>query len=60
MIILTRIAPRLAEGTAAGAETDTASGALRRLAITSLGCWSGAVVAGRLLAYTYSRLTALP
>jgi hypothetical protein len=30
----------------------------RRLAIASLVCWSGAILAGRLLAYTYSRLTA--
>jgi hypothetical protein len=30
---------------------------LRRLAIASLVCWAGATVAGRLLAYTYSRLT---
>ena len=32
---------------------------LRRLAIVSLVCWSGAIFAGRLLAYTYRRLTAL-
>jgi hypothetical protein len=31
---------------------------LRRLAMISLGCWAGAVTAGRLLAYTYTRLTA--
>jgi hypothetical protein len=30
---------------------------LRRLAIASLVCWAGAITAGRLLAYTYSRLT---
>lgn len=30
---------------------------LRRLAITSLVCWAGAITAGRLLAYTYSRLS---
>lgn len=30
---------------------------LRGLAVASLACWAGAVVAGRLLAYTYSRLT---
>ena len=30
---------------------------LKRLAVASLACWAGAVVAGRLLAYTYSRLT---
>jgi hypothetical protein len=33
---------------------------LRRLAAISLACWIGAVGAGRFLAYTYSRLTALP
>jgi hypothetical protein len=32
---------------------------LRRLAIISLVCWTGAITAGRLLAYTYHRLTAL-
>lgn len=31
---------------------------LRRLAITSLACWAGAITAGRLLAYTYLRLRA--
>jgi hypothetical protein len=30
---------------------------LKQLAAASLACWAGAVVAGRLLAYTYSRLT---
>ena len=32
---------------------------LRRLAIASLVCWAGAITAGRLLAYTYTRLTQL-
>jgi hypothetical protein len=31
---------------------------VRRLAMASLTCWSGAIVAGRLLAYTYTRLFA--
>ena len=31
---------------------------LRRLAITSLVCWGGAITAGRFLAYTYTRLRA--
>jgi hypothetical protein len=31
---------------------------LRRLAVVSLVCWTGAIFAGRLLAYTYTRLTA--
>jgi energy-coupling factor transporter transmembrane protein EcfT len=30
---------------------------LKILAATSLACWAGATVAGRLLAYTYTRLT---
>jgi len=29
----------------------------RRLAIASLACWAASITAGRLLAYTYSRLT---
>lgn len=32
---------------------------VRRLALVSLVCWVGAITAGRFLAYTYSRLTAL-
>jgi hypothetical protein len=32
---------------------------LRKLAIASLVCWTGAITAGRLLAYTYTRLTQL-
>ena len=32
---------------------------LRKLAIASLVCWTGAITAGRLLAYTYTRLTPL-
>ena len=32
---------------------------LQRLAIASLLCWAGAITAGRLLAYTYTRLTQL-
>jgi hypothetical protein len=31
---------------------------LRRLAIVSLVCWTGAITAGRFLAYTYTRLRA--
>jgi hypothetical protein len=33
--------------------------ALRRLAVVSLICWASAITAGRLLAYTYTRLTQL-
>ena len=37
-----------------------AFGAPKALAIASLVCWAGAIVAGRLLAYTYTRLEAMP
>jgi hypothetical protein len=38
---------------------NISSRTLRRLAIASLVCWTGAITAGRLLAYTYTRLTVL-
>jgi hypothetical protein len=41
------------------APDSSSSRALRRLAIASLVCWAGAITAGRLLAYTYTRLTVL-
>jgi hypothetical protein len=37
-----------------------ASRAPKALAVASLVCWAGAIVAGRLLAYTYTRLDATP
>jgi hypothetical protein len=56
MVILTRIDRRVKSG----APTDGTQGQrLRRLAAVSLVCWAGAIFAGRFLAYTYSRLTAL-
>ena len=43
----------------AGDPTDPSTArSLRRFAVTSLVCWGGAITAGRLLAYTYSRLRA--
>jgi hypothetical protein len=36
----------------------TITARVKLLAVTSLVCWGGAITAGRLLAYTYSRLTA--
>jgi hypothetical protein len=39
---------------------DTAPFAVRRLAVVSMVCWIGAITAGRFLAYTYTRLTAIP
>lgn len=35
---------------------DARSGNVRMLAVLSLVCWAGAITAGRLLAYTYTRL----
>ena len=32
---------------------------VRYLAISSLACWSGVIISGRLLAYTYTRLLAV-
>jgi hypothetical protein len=37
---------------------DVSPRTLRPLAVVSLLCWAGAITAGRLLAYTYTRLTA--
>jgi hypothetical protein len=39
--------------------TATSPQPLRTMAVVSLVCWVGAITAGRFLAYTYSRLTAL-
>jgi hypothetical protein len=56
MVILTRIDRRVNSG----APTDGVHARrMRWLAAVSLVCWAGAIFAGRFLAYTYSRLTAL-
>ena len=39
-----------------GMALESISGNLKILATASLGCWAGAITAGRLLAYTYTRL----
>ena len=39
------------------AAPHAASATMRGVAVLSILCWAGAVTAGRLLAYTYSRLT---
>jgi hypothetical protein len=60
MGLLARIGKRafvVAPGSAA--LDPQSSQSLRRLAIASLLCWAGAITAGRLLAYTYTRLTQL-
>jgi len=58
MVLFVRIGRRVFRD---GVELDTlepeASHRLRRLAIVSIMCWSGAIFAGRFLAYTYTRLT---
>jgi hypothetical protein len=40
--------------------TEHSTAVLRRMAIVSLVCWAGAITAGRLLAYTYTRLHVQP
>jgi hypothetical protein len=35
------------------------AGELRTVAVVPIACWAGAVLTGRLLAYTYNYLTAL-
>ena len=56
MAILVRIDRRVKSGSPADV---TPARRMRLLAAVSLVCWTGAIFAGRLLAYTYSRLTAL-
>ena len=59
MTLLVRISRRAFDDTPAAAKDSGAWQSLRRLAIVSLVCWAGAITAGRLLAYTYHRLTQL-
>ena len=55
MVLFVRIDRLIRTGDATAPPTAQT---LRRLAIVSLLCWSGAITAGRLLAYTYHRLRA--
>jgi len=57
MVLVTRIA-RVLRREGADRSADPIPARLRRMAMVSLACWAGAVTAGRLLAYTYTRLTA--
>ena len=58
MVLLTRISRRAFHDTPSGAAPDPVSPhPQRHLAIVSLVCWAGAITAGRLLAYTYTRLS---
>jgi len=57
MLLLMRLTRRVF-GDASGNVPPDTQPAIRRLATVSLACWVGAIFAGRLLAYTYSHLTA--
>ena len=57
LVLFVRIGRRVFDE-AAGDE-HARSPLVKRLAIISMVCWVGAITAGRFLAYTYSRLTAL-
>jgi hypothetical protein len=52
LVILKHVRRRLSAETMPSRE-------LRMLAAASLACWAGAIVGGRLLAYTYTRLTVI-
>ena len=56
MVLMTRMQRLIADDTVL--DDAASSKSLRRLAAVSLACWMGAIFAGRLLAYTHSRLTA--
>ena len=45
------------DGRFGGEDDPSLSRPLRRAAVISLVCWAAAITAGRLLAYTYTRLT---
>jgi hypothetical protein len=59
MVLLVRISRSAFGEDVASAPDGAISPRLRTLAIASLVCWTGAITAGRLLAYTYTRLTQL-
>jgi hypothetical protein len=50
---------RLSRSTLNESPTPVATPAPKKLALVSLVCWTGAITSGRLLAYTYTRLTQL-
>jgi hypothetical protein len=57
LVLFVRIGRRVFDETAG--DERARSPLAKRLALVSLVCWVGAITAGRFLAYTYSRLTAL-
>jgi hypothetical protein len=59
MVLLVRISRTVFRRGGSSDPPSENSSTLRNLAIASLVCWAGAITAGRLLAYTYHRLTQL-
>jgi len=60
MALLARISRQVfPTGGSGGSSDPPITSKLRNLAIVSLICWAGAITSGRLLAYTYHRLTQL-
>lgn len=61
MVLLVRISRRAFDDSVQQdtQQNSSSSRRLQRMAIASLVCWTGAITAGRLLAYTYTRLTVL-
>ena len=57
MALLVRFSRRIAAAHGRGEQDETLAAAMKGMAILSIVCWAGAVTAGRLLAYTYLRLT---
>ena len=57
LVLFVRIGRRVFDDTAGDERARVPL--VKRLALISLVCWVGAITAGRFLAYTYSRLTAL-
>jgi hypothetical protein len=57
MTVLVRVSGRVAAAAQRGETDETLAAALKWVAVVSIVCWTGAVFAGRLLAYTYLRLT---
>ncbi len=59
MVILVRISRQVFRTGGPSDQTPQITSKLRNFAIASLVCWATAITAGRLLAYTYHRLTQL-
>jgi hypothetical protein len=58
MVLFVKISRRVfGEQDRERASASSSSQPVRRLAIISLICWTGAITAGRFLAYTYTRLS---